>query len=1020
MPLLEQMTQWMMMGNDAQRNEAQNCLTALKEHLQAWTVVATILEKTSNESTKFFGLQILEEAIKFRWKVLPEADRGGVKTYIVGLCIEQATAPNRSKAFLNKANLILVQVLKQEWPHNWPQFIPEIVASSKSGGPELCENNMHILRLLSEEIFDFSADQMTTAKIDALKKQLNSEFSQVFELCKMVLDHAGEGMSHTLITATLQTLRVFLNWIPLMYIFDHNLIDVLVNKFFPAKPFRNDAIKCLTEIASLDIGEQYDQHFKQMFFALVPKVTEQAVQAQNQQGAVQELQVSSSSPLGEAHGTMSEPDIKFTQDLCMFIAAFCRHHLHVVESEPSLHPHLVETLGILVQISKTDDMETFKICLEYWQWLGSNLYSDMSSPGSQLVDALVLAQGQPFSRDNPWEARRQLYAPVLSKARAVMITKMARPEEVLIVQDENDPESIIQEVMKDTDAIMLYKSMRETLIYLTNLDVEDTEQIMQETLRRQVDGSAWDWNTLNTLCWAIGSISGAMTEEDEKRFLVLVIKELLGLCEKKKGKENKAVIASNIMYVVGQYPRFLRQHWKFLKTVVNKLFEFMHEPHPGVQDMACETFLKISEKCKRKFVTPQIPPDPRLFIDELLSDIDKHTSDFPQPHQTQTFYEAVGHMVSAEPDMECREQLVVRLCKTPNGIWAEIMRLANESGGTTLQDPATMKNISKILRTNQRVASSVGHSYGVQLMTIYEQALKVYQAYSDWVSAAVSEQGQQATTHHHVRSMRSVRKDTLKLIETYVSLSKDPLRVAQIFVSPLLEPVIANYGANNPDAREPEVLSLLTCVVNTCRESVLDGVPQMLAPVFQSTIEMITANFEDHPEIRLNFYLLIEAINKHCFPALVALSSQSPDVFKTTVNSIMWAFKHTERNIGELGLSICKELLQKIHTTEIGQAFYKEFFGPLLQDVFAVLTDTLHKTGFKLQVRPTLNLKSNLSVALFCPALPRLTCGLLRAVGDSSSHVHTGGEGGGHGPAMARSSPRRPSGLPEQRRLPAE
>jgi hypothetical protein len=34
---------------------------------------------------------------------------------------------------------------------------------------------------------------------------------------------------------------------------------------------------------------------------------------------------------------------------------------------------------------------------------------------------------------------------------------------------------------------------------------------------------------------------------------------------------------------VGQYPKFLRQHWKFLKTVVNKLFEFMHETHPGVQ-----------------------------------------------------------------------------------------------------------------------------------------------------------------------------------------------------------------------------------------------------------------------------------------------------------------------------------------------------------------------------------------------------------------------------------------------------
>ena len=67
-----------------------------------------------------------------------------------------------------------------------------------------------------------------------------------------------------------------------------------------------------------------------------------------------------------------------------------------------------------------------------------------------------------------------------------------------------------------------------------------------------------------------------MSEEEEKRFLVVVIKDLLSLCEQKRGKDNKAIIASNIMYVVGQYPRFLKAHWKFLKTVVNKLFEFMH------------------------------------------------------------------------------------------------------------------------------------------------------------------------------------------------------------------------------------------------------------------------------------------------------------------------------------------------------------------------------------------------------------------------------------------------------------
>lgn len=175
--------------------------------------------------------------------------------------------------------------------------------------------------------------------------------------------------------------------------------------------------------------------------------------------------------------------------------------------------------------------------------------------------------------------RKHKYQEILSHLRQVMIEKMVRPEEVLIV--ENDEGEIVREFVKESDTIQLYKTSRECLVYLTHLDVVDTENIMSDKLARQVDGSEWSWANCNTLCWAIGSISGAMNEETEKRFLVTVIKDLLGLTEMKRGKDNKAVVASNIMYIVGQYPRFLKAHWKFLKTVVNKLFEFMHETHEG-------------------------------------------------------------------------------------------------------------------------------------------------------------------------------------------------------------------------------------------------------------------------------------------------------------------------------------------------------------------------------------------------------------------------------------------------------
>ena len=74
-----------------------------------------------------------------------------------------------------------LEILKQEWPHNWPTFISDLVGSSKSS-EVLCENNMQILKLLSEEVFDFSKDQMVTEKVKRMKESLNTEFSQVFQL----------------------------------------------------------------------------------------------------------------------------------------------------------------------------------------------------------------------------------------------------------------------------------------------------------------------------------------------------------------------------------------------------------------------------------------------------------------------------------------------------------------------------------------------------------------------------------------------------------------------------------------------------------------------------------------------------------------------------------------------------------------------------------------------------------------------------------------------------------------------
>ncbi len=50
------------------------------------------------------------------------------------------------------------------------------------------------------------------------------EFSEIFQLCSEVLQKANKP---SLIKATLNTLLRFLNWIPLGYIFETNLVENL-------------------------------------------------------------------------------------------------------------------------------------------------------------------------------------------------------------------------------------------------------------------------------------------------------------------------------------------------------------------------------------------------------------------------------------------------------------------------------------------------------------------------------------------------------------------------------------------------------------------------------------------------------------------------------------------------------------------------------------------------------------------------------------------------------------------------
>ncbi len=128
-----------------------------------------------------------------------------------------------------------------------------------------------------------------------------------------------------------------------------------------------------------------------------------------------------------------------------------------------------------------------------------------------------------------------------------------------------------------------------------------------------------------------------------------------------------------------------------------------------------------------------------------------------------------------------------------------------------------------------------------------------------------------------------------------------------------------------------------------------DQVPTIMQNVFECTLEMINKDFSEFPEHRVEFFNLLRAINLHCFPALLKLDNRQ---FKFVIDSCLWASKHDNRDVETAGLNMCLELINNIaEKTDVqtSNAFFGQFFLPILQEVFFVLTDQDHKAGFKTQ-----------------------------------------------------------------------
>jgi exportin-1 len=535
-------------------------------------------------------------------------------------------------------------------------------------------------------------------------------------------------------------------------------------------------------------------------------------------------------------------------------------------------------------LTDVEEDALFKTCCDFWLWLTRQRLTTVRNCDKKLKEYAgntpMLNLGDPSmgnplqgiqtENDNKLLVQQKVFPTELySQTVKSMINKMPRPEEVLIDIDEHGVPRV--ENMQNTENSVLYEVVKEVLCNICDLTWDTTRLVIMWKLERQMD-SEFSELALSRLCWAMGTMSMKLPLTDEKQFLITIIRTLLSLCENKSGKANKAIVASNIMYIVGQFPRFLKTNWNFTLVVINKLYEFMCEPFQGVMDMACKTFLGIAKSLKIEFVVQQKKQaknskggmsevmDPP-YIATVIREISDRTKNLNAFNKT-IFYEAVGELISAETNKDNQMKYIQDTVSPMFSGWKELLAMANNNEGFMRSDD-TLRDLSLFMVTNEKLCKAIGFNYHIFFDLLFEDLKNLYFYYSNLIINDINMNPNSATSMV-TRRMRAARRDIVTFITTFVSRNPDDENGKTWFTqnyAPHLLGIIEGYQKEPENVKQPEVIELGAAIVNKLERNMgTQIIPSLLQYLLDSTLPMITADFQSYPDHRTNFFGFIKAI----------------------------------------------------------------------------------------------------------------------------------------------------------------
>lgn len=632
--LFEKIVMTALSASDEHKKEAEEVLLQFKELSYSWTKVNDVVKGSNREDAKFMALQILEDNVKSKWALFEEDNRRSLRKYVFEMIREMTTVEKVPTIVVNKLNSVLVEIAKKDWPTRWPDFVSCLVNTSLelfSVSMGFASNALVILKLVNEELFR-KTRRITTARRQIMQQRLKEEYGLIFDFISFVFECAEKwDVSEELVGNCLEAFRSFCVSMPLELVLSNKIMDGVLGQLNSVQTIAT--LDCLLEIIKLERGDELMAicsgergvvRTSEKQWASVEQVRriEREVLAFMQ--SYSEAVTREGRTLAEQYTDMDQRVFlgKMAQVLATIYALWF-NELHDGEGTKTGLRHLVDLCSI-------EDTQLFQDVFFVWEHLVAMFYNEytLHIPTSRVL-------------------KRTAFMDILKAMLGICVNNMPKPSEVFIVI--NELGEIVRDKRVETVEIEFYRRMRKNMFrlafildqfavnYFVNkinkysvgklidngdyeneyIDTNDYQNVKGLDYNKAVNLRA-AYLELNKFCWAIGALSEAFEEKKEREFFVSIINRLLNFCEERVRQEERAIIASNIMFIIGQFQRFLKFNAEFMYVVIRKLFEFMQESYEGIKEMACDNFYRICEKCPTQFYQKK---NSRYFLEGLLDNL---------------------------------------------------------------------------------------------------------------------------------------------------------------------------------------------------------------------------------------------------------------------------------------------------------------------------------------------------------------------------------------------------------------